>query len=461
MKTVAWHKRIGVRLGGVTLLLLAVSLLLILGAFYTLSSMQGDAASLSLFGKGRMQLYQLLYIAHLAAAEQNDAKSQARAELGDMNKAFEERLRQLEKGDPAADVPAATNPIILKEIQDRREAWENKMKPLVDDILLKTKGDDAAKDASRREAVAKDLSELDDLARKGMETLNDGIKQYQDGLTAKAQRFYWVLLGFGILVLAVTGLVLRIAWGVAHRTQTLARTADRIAGGELSVTAPIAGGDELAVLGEAFNTMTGNLRSTIEAEQQRRQRIEQLIENIREAVGQLTSSSAEVLASATQQAAGAREQAAAVTETVATVDEVTQTSEQSTQRARRWPTPCSAPSRSASRVGRRRRSRSRPWLGCRSRWRRRRRTSWRWRSRPRPSARSPPPWPTWPSRRTCWRSTRPSRPAGRASTARASPWWPARSRRWPTSPRRPRPRCGRYWARSRRARRRRSCPPRR
>ncbi len=303
-KTVAWNRRIGVRLGGVTVMLLVVSLLLILGAFYTLSAMQGDAASLSLFGKGRMQLYQLLYLAHQAAAEQNDAKSQARTELENMGKELEDRLGQLEKGDSATGVPAATDPIILKEIQDRRQAWESQMKPLVDDILLKSKGDDAAKDASKQGAVAKDLSELDDLARKGLKTLNDGITQYQDGLAYKAQRFYWVLFGFGILVLAVTGLVLRIAWGVAHRTQTLARTADRIAGGELSVTAPIAGGDELAVLGEAFNTMTGNLRSTIEAEQKRRQRIEQLIENIREAVGQLTSSSAEVLASATQQAAG-------------------------------------------------------------------------------------------------------------------------------------------------------------
>src|ERR1700719_1302154 len=80
--------------------------------------------------------------------------------------------------------------------------------------------------------------------------------------------------------------------------------------------------------------MTGNLLPTIEAEQQRRQRIELLLENIREAVGQLASASAEVLASTTQQAAGAQEQAAAVTETVATVDEVTQTSEQASQRAK-------------------------------------------------------------------------------------------------------------------------------
>ena len=118
-KAIAWNRRIGVRLGGVTLLLLAVSLVLVVGNYYTLASMQGDAASLSLFGKGRMQLYQLLYLAHYVAVEHNDASPQTRTELEDMDKAFEDRFRQLEKGDPAQGVPAATDPIILNEIHER------------------------------------------------------------------------------------------------------------------------------------------------------------------------------------------------------------------------------------------------------------------------------------------------------------------------------------------------------
>ena len=179
-KSIAWHKRIGVRLGGVTLLLLAVSLLLAVGNYYTLASMQGDAASLALFGKGRMQLYQLLYLAHNVAVEQNDASSQARTELEDMDKAFEDRFRQLEKGDPAQGVPAATDPIILNEIRERKQAWEEKMKPIVDGILKATKRDDAAKDA------AKDLPELDALVRKGLNTLEAGITQYQEVLAARA-----------------------------------------------------------------------------------------------------------------------------------------------------------------------------------------------------------------------------------------------------------------------------------
>jgi len=78
--------------------------------------------------------------------------------------------------------------------------------------------------------------------------------------------------------------------------------------------------DELGELAKAFNHMT--------------EKRQQALDGIRDAVGQLTSSSAEVLASTTQQAAGAQEQAAAVAETVATVDEVTQTADQAAQRAK-------------------------------------------------------------------------------------------------------------------------------
>ena len=56
------------------------------------------------------------------------------------------------------------------------------------------------------------------------------------------------------------------------------------------------------------------------------------------------------------------------------------------------------------------------------------------------SAGSSTPSPAWPSRRTCSRSTPPSRPPGPASRARASPSWPRRSASWPRSPRPPPPR---------------------
>ena len=50
------------------------------------------------------------------------------------------------------------------------------------------------------------------------------------------------------------------------------------------------------------------------------------------------------------------------------------------------------------------------------------------------SARSPKPSPRFPRRPTCWRSTPPSRRPAPARPARDSPWWPTRSRNWPSRP---------------------------
>ncbi|MGH7820001.1 MAG: HAMP domain-containing protein, partial [Candidatus Binatia bacterium] len=50
---------------------------------------------------------------------------------------------------------------------------------------------------------------------------------------------------------------------VSSRARALATTAERIAGGELELEAPVSGTDELALLGGAFNAMTANLRRMI------------------------------------------------------------------------------------------------------------------------------------------------------------------------------------------------------
>ncbi len=323
-KGVAWHRSVGVKLGGVVLALLALSLALILADFYTLSSMQGDAACLALFARGRFHIYRILYLAHRLTDENVADPGPVRKDLQDVMNEVDDRYRILLQGDPAQGMAPLTDPTILPGVVSRKQTWDRDIEP-----VLRT----FATTASVQD-VKKALPDLDKLLHTGAETLDQGIGQYQASLKAKADGFHWLLYGFGAIVLVVTALVLWIAWGVARRARSLAATADRIAAGDLTLNATASGADELAALGQSFNAMTANLRATIEAEQKRRQRIERLLESVREAVNQLTSASSEILATTTQQAAGAQEQAAAVTETVATVDEVTQTSDQATQRAR-------------------------------------------------------------------------------------------------------------------------------
>jgi PAS domain S-box-containing protein len=78
------------------------------------------------------------------------------------------------------------------------------------------------------------------------------------------RRYEILQIVFGVLLLIVFGLVSWIVRSTAQRIRRLARTADRIAAGEVSLNAEVEGADELAALARSFNTMTGTLRATIE-----------------------------------------------------------------------------------------------------------------------------------------------------------------------------------------------------
>ncbi|MHB0975325.1 MAG: protoglobin domain-containing protein [Thiobacillus sp.] len=80
----------------------------------------------------------------------------------------------------------------------------------------------------------------------------------------------------------------------------------------------------------AIDTYIGSLLEKLSE----RERVEELLGRIGEAVSVLSSSSAEILATTTQVASGAAETATAVSETTATVEEVKQTAQLASQKAR-------------------------------------------------------------------------------------------------------------------------------
>src|SRR4051812_6660644 len=79
---------------------------------------------------------------------------------------------------------------------------------------------------------------------------------YREARADSIPQFQVIQIGTVSLLMVVFGLV---AWNVrtiTRRIRRLAATADRIAAGELSLSADAAGDDELAALGRSFNTMT-------------------------------------------------------------------------------------------------------------------------------------------------------------------------------------------------------------
>ncbi len=98
----------------------------------------------------------------------------------------------------------------------------------------------------------------------------------------------------------------------------LAGQAQQIAAGDLKAQLSVQSDKD--ILGNAFATMTQNLRS--------------LMQDVLEAVNVLVSSASEIMAAATQLASGATETATGVSQTTATVEEVKQTSQLSSEKGR-------------------------------------------------------------------------------------------------------------------------------
>jgi methyl-accepting chemotaxis protein len=97
--------------------------------------------------------------------------------------------------------------------------------------------------------------------------------------------------------------------------------AERVAGGDLTVAVPVTdSGDEVALLLRTLQRMVENLRSQTLA--------------IQEGINVLAAAAGEILSSTAQIASAAAETATAVNETTVTVEEVKQTTELSTQKAR-------------------------------------------------------------------------------------------------------------------------------
>jgi methyl-accepting chemotaxis protein len=320
-------------LGGCVLLLGALALLLVLGSLYMLSSARGEGASMALFSKGRQYCYEMLYLVNRLFDEGNaEERKQTADRLRKVLAAMDQRFDDLYHGD-GGRVPSLTDAQVLAASKERQESWRTRLKPDLEKAMQLVLSKDGAGPARRADAASL-LTELDKEVTRWEDHLEKGVQLYLDNLDAQTTRFQVLLYVFAGVALLLLAPVLWIVLGITRRARVMAGTAERVAAGDLTLRAAVGDGDELAQLGEAFNRMTASVSANLETEKVGRARVEQLLDNIRQAIGQLASAGTEILASTTQQAAGAQEEAAAVAQTVTTVDEVTQTSEQSAQKAR-------------------------------------------------------------------------------------------------------------------------------
>ncbi len=261
-REVPWRKSLQARLGGVTVVLLAVSLLLIAGNLALLSSIRGHAALVNAFSRGRALSYRLLYQADRLFDESGRRRAEALADLRDAMARMDRRFLQVLEGDPGAGVPAVTDPRLLPDLRERHERWRTGIRPLLEGLVAAP---------SRAEAQSA-LPSLDRMLVEMARELDEEVTLLERILAEKDDRFRWLQYLFAGIVAVTVGPVAWIARSVAGRTRSLASTAERIAAGDLASSAAVAGGDELAVLGEVFDAMTANLRRAIETEKAGRER---------------------------------------------------------------------------------------------------------------------------------------------------------------------------------------------
>jgi methyl-accepting chemotaxis protein len=140
-----------------------------------------------------------------------------------------------------------------------------------------------------------------------------------ENLAAQSIRVF-VIMGV-VALFAGTALALFLNRIIANPLKALSGAAERIAGGDLTVSVPAdSRADEVGALAQTFQRMVENLR--------------EVNRELREGTNVLAGSASEILAAATQVAAGAAETATAVSETTTTVEEVKQTAQVATQKAR-------------------------------------------------------------------------------------------------------------------------------
>ena len=312
--------KLGVLVGIVAVLtigLIAVDL-------WLLGTVEGNAAAMNALAGGRWMAYRMMSLAERIPGEAGAERAAVERELRELILETDRRYAQLREGDPAEGIPRFADPEILAGLRNRETMWRDRIRPAFEAVAA----------AADRDAALRLLPALRADLRTWFVDLDRDVARLQADSQTAVNRFQLAQYAYLGAVVLVLGPVLVLARSVADRVRRLSGTAERIAAGELALTAGVGGDDELAALGDSFDKMTAHLRRTIEIEKEGRAQIERLLTTVAETVNSLAAATAEILASTAEQASGVQEQAAAVAQTVSTVNEVLQTSDEAARRGR-------------------------------------------------------------------------------------------------------------------------------
>lgn len=298
-----------------------VSVAFITGNIFLLRSIRNDAAVIGDVSKGRTLDLEYLTLAHQLVAGTGPSRETVLAGLRDVIERNDRRFVRLTEG--VGGLPRVPGPVRIG-LEERENRWRAEIRPLVERVASSVSVEDGR-------ALVAQLVRLESEQKESRDTDVELAQRLSEQKVDDFRRLQYVFMAVVALAFVPALLVGR---DVARRARVLAATAERIAAGELELSAPVTGRDELSLLGTSFNSMTTRLRSLIDQEEHGRTELERTLRAVADTAHRLASASAEILVGTSQQASGAQQQAAAVAETVATVEEVTSAADQTAARAR-------------------------------------------------------------------------------------------------------------------------------
>ena len=154
-RTIPWNKSIGVKLGGAILALLLLSVVLVVGNFFALSTLKAQNAWTNIADANRTIYNRLLYLAARMELEKADeGRRHLGAQLQVSIDELDHRFEVLQHGDVSREIPAPTDPRILNILRERYSRWIDEVRPaLVEYVSDKALADRLAKLAKIEELI--------------------------------------------------------------------------------------------------------------------------------------------------------------------------------------------------------------------------------------------------------------------------------------------------------------------
>jgi len=225
-------------------------------SFLLTSHMRGESGKINLAGRQRMQTLSIIMGMHLLTGEnplEPDERGILTSTVRDSMHSYEQTLYGLRDGDKSLNLQAIHrhDRESRAQLDNLMNLWENSQKPVLTDILALPPYQQRQSCQECHELCVDQLAETDGLVSLMERYHSDKLEKF------KIYRFI-ILAGFFV---AVAGMTLYTYNRLIRPVKRLQKAALGIGQGNLDLTVPVDREDEIGYLGQAFNTMTTDLRS--------------------------------------------------------------------------------------------------------------------------------------------------------------------------------------------------------